>query len=495
MTARLVCLATLLALATTARAATPRYALVVGSDAGVHPIGGPMPRLRFAERDARLIAESLISRGRFDPERVSVVTGADRAAILAAAETLAEQRRRDRALFGETPALFAFMFTGHGTDGALLTLGDPLSTEDIGAIFETVGADLSVGFFDACHAGSLAVERLRAKGAEPTGFNPIALPQTRLPARGSVWLVSSRSDEVSYEHDTLGGLFSHYFIEAFDAAPADRFGVPLEAMWEYARRRTALHARRLDRAQTPQKVVRRLTSQGPIYFSFPRARTAQLVMGPAVEGRFFLSYRDDTLVESVDKRAGEALEVAIHPGPLVVSVDDGGRRPVWSTEVAEGARLTLDVGAGATGAAPGHVPAAVDRLEGKGVAAALDLAGQSPGDEWWIAAGGRVTPGIDGSAGLYGAELALRRLRGPVGLGIAAGWVQRRDDFEAWSSRIDGGSLRLEGALGLPFGRARLAALAEVEGQWALQRFADGARQDRWTWSLGMGVRGWYGLG
>lgn len=479
-----------LCLAAAARAETNRYALVVGNNVGVHPEVGEMTPLRHAERDAAALGAALVRHGGFDRARVVVLTGVGPDAIDAAAARLGALRAADRAAFGDTPALFGFFFTGHGSEGALLTPGAPLDGDDLAAVYAAVGAELNVGFFDACHAGSLAVERLRAKGAEPTGFNPVAaFPEAVLPAEGTVWLLSSRPDEISFEHDRLGGLFTHYFIEAFTAVESDRFGVSLDAMWEHARRETALHARRLARAQTPQKVVRTLTAQGPIYFSFPRARTARLTLGAEVEGEFFLSYRDDTRVERVVKAPGASLVVAIHPGPLMVS-RAVGEAPIWSTAVEPGGWLWLD-GAPRRGVAPGFEATPV---QAKGeVDLALTAIDARRG--WWLDAGGRWTPAPGLAAGVWGGELGARWVDGRWSAGAAVGYAGRRDRFEAWGSALDMATARGELGWGGALGRWRLEGVGAVEGGLGVQRFGEGVTRGRALGALGVSARGWLSLG
>lgn len=474
-----------LAAISAARADTLRYALVVGNNHGVHPTLGPQRPLRHAERDAHALAESLRRLGRFEDERVAVVTGADRDAILRAAAQLAARRRRDRLRLGAGPALFMFFFTGHGAERALLTPGAPLAVDDITAIFERVDAELAVAVVDACHAGSLAGSLaesvLQGKGAAPTGFNPITVPDAPLTARGLVWLMSSRPEETSYEHRRLGGLFTHYFIDALTAAPADRLGVSLDAIWEHARRRTTLHARRLDRAQTPQKIVRRLTAQGPIYLSFPRARTARLVLGEAVDGELFLSYLDDASTERVVKHRGAPLELAIHPGPLVVSMADahGTRRPVWAVDVTQNAHLHLDA-TGVTRALAPH-PDAVDK------GARVD-----PEARWWLDVGGRASPWVELAASRWGVELAAHRETGRASLGAAIGWSHRgRDTFETWASTLSGASVRLEAGPATTTHGVRLGLLGHLDGELGWQEFGDGVTKTRTVWAVGALGRLW----
>lgn len=306
-----------------------RYALVVGNNHGETP-GRSLPELRHAEREARELSTQLIGRGNLAQERVVVVTGGTRADILAGARRLAETRNADRTLLGDLPTLFAFFFTGHGVAGELLTVDQPLNGEDLAQIFREMDASLSVGFFDACFSGSLDDDTLFSKGARPTGFNPIAeLPKEVLNSEGTVWLVSSRPNELSYEDSRLGGVFTHYFIESFDRAPSDAIGIRFDDMWEYARRRTQEHTQARGKSQTPEKIIRKMKSRAPLYFSFPNERSARVRFTSEVSGSYLLQHEHGALTERIEKKPGVPLEVSTYPGAILVARLDarGTARP------------------------------------------------------------------------------------------------------------------------------------------------------------------------
>ena len=358
-----------------------RYALVVGNDVGLAP-GLSLPALRHAEQDARDLAELLATYGKFDPERIVVVTGADRLTILAAAARLAALRESDRAQAGEVSTLFAFFYSGHGLRGQLLTPGDPLEGADLGAIFRGMDAAFSLGFFDTCYAGSL-----EAKGAAYVGpVNPLSgLPEDVLRAEGAIWLVSSKPDQVSYEDPEMGGVFTHYFKEAFVAAEADRVGVSLDRMWEYASEATQAHAERHGHEQTPQKKVERLRVEGPVYFSFPTTRSARLLLGEETQGTFVLRYPGSALVERVVKAKGAPLSVAVPSGPLHIAYPRTGDEPktIWRVTVRDGETLRVRPGEPPPG---GREPGfARTRLVGKGEEGPLVLETDAPRGELAIA--------------------------------------------------------------------------------------------------------------
>ncbi|OGQ82893.1 MAG: hypothetical protein A2289_07390 [Deltaproteobacteria bacterium RIFOXYA12_FULL_58_15] len=297
-----------------------RFAIVVGNNHG-HTDAAQLKNLLHAEREARRLRDHLVDLGNFDRNRVELLTGASRQQILDAADRLAKRHAEERKALGDTSTLFAFFFTGHGLGGELLTATDPITSEDLRNIFATMDATLTLGFFDACYAGQLDIH---SKGAVATpGFNPIeALPREILNAQGTMWFVSSQPDELSYEDEKLGGLLTHFFIEAFTLAETTGVGVPLENMWEYARSRTRAHAARFGRTQTPAKLVRQLEARGPLYLSFPKRRTASLAFDAAIDGEFLVQYEQGALVEKVTKAAGSELELPMYPGPIsVVAMD------------------------------------------------------------------------------------------------------------------------------------------------------------------------------
>ncbi len=316
-----------------------RYALVIGSNRGVSDSVELEP-LQHAERDATAIAAQLVRLGNFQANRVELVVGGGRKAILAAAERLVARHHKDQAELGALPTLFTFFFTGHGLAGKLLTADVPLDGADLAEIFSKMDSQLTLSFLDACYAGSIDWEALKAKGATPTpGFNPITeLPKEVLDSEGTMWFVSSQAGEFSYEDKIFGGLFTHFLLEGFTQAPQDGIGVSLENLWEYARQRTSTFAAKNGRAQNPEKIVRRLKSRSPIYLSFPTERTAALIFDAAIEGTFLVQYEQAALVEHIVKPAGLRLEVRTHDGDVVLT-RLGGSGPAVPNQ-----RLTLAKG-------------------------------------------------------------------------------------------------------------------------------------------------------
>ena len=330
----------------TAHAETRRYAIVVGSNLGQTSSGVMLPPLRHAEREAEELHEQLLRRCHFaaDGQRTLLLTGATRAEVMAAIRQLHAQKAQDTARNGEAESFFALFFTGHGQEGELLLRDGPIAASTLASFFETMNATFSLGFFDACHSGSLHDPMLAPKGAAPVPGLALfsELPEDTLTAEGRIWFVSSAADEASYEDDRLGGVFTHYFIAALKHAPPDGPGIPLSRIWEYTRQRTTEYTARHGRRQTPHLFSQAMNA-GALYFSFPAKREASLWVAPEITGQIELAYTAGQYSETHHKTRHLPLELPIFTGRAHVRVTAGGQALQQHTfEITPGARIRLE---------------------------------------------------------------------------------------------------------------------------------------------------------
>jgi hypothetical protein len=330
-----------------AKAVTLRYALIIGNNFGVDENGKQLlPPLMHAEREARLLKERLVGISNFDKseKRTRLLTAATIDDVKKAFAELASQRQEDEALLDNFDSIFLLYFTGHGLSGKLLLRDGPLFDDTLTELFNSVGADFSVGVFDACYAGSLYSE-LKEKGIRPEqAFNiGQTLPSEVLSAKGSVWLVSSGSDQPSYEDDHLGGVFTHFFIEALVKAEPDGPGITLERIWQYAQKKTTRYAAQRSRRQVPEQLVYKMRAQGPVYFSFPRPRSATLVLSKELEGKFALSYASGHLTEVFTKKRGSQESIPVFAGDarLILLSGDATENPERTFTLGEGGTLVI----------------------------------------------------------------------------------------------------------------------------------------------------------
>jgi hypothetical protein len=313
-------------------AVTLRYALVIGNNIGVDADGNePFPPLVHAEREASRLKKQLVEVSHFDPssKRTKLLLSATRGEVTAAFKALSKQRQEDSRLFDNMESIFLLYYTGHGLSRRLLLSDGPLPAATLTNLFSEIGADFSVGVFDACYSGSLD-NLLKEKGIRPTrGLNMAKnLPEEVLSAKGSIWYVSSGAGEPSYEDKNIGGVFTHFFIEALASAEPSGPGITLDSIWKYAREKTVAYTAGHNRHQIPEQFVAKLRAKAPIYFSFPSPRSASLILSENLGGKFALSYGDGHLVEVFEKPKGRQKKLSVYPGKARLMVlDVGSKRP------------------------------------------------------------------------------------------------------------------------------------------------------------------------
>lgn len=475
------------AVAAPAHGVTMRYALIIGNNVGVDSDGSqPLPPLQHAEREAKRLKERLVGLSNFDAssKRTRLLTGATVEQVRVAFRALARQKEADQKLFGEVGSIFLLYFTGHGLAGRLLLRDAPLTAEALGELFNSVGADLSVGVFDACYAGSLDGV-LTEKGIRATpGLNIIRdLPREVLSTEGSVWYVSSGSGQPSYEDDQLGGVFTHFFIEALEKAPPEGPGITLDSIWRYVREHTTSYAAARQRSQIPEQLVAKMRSKAPVYFSFPVPRSATLVLSEQLEGEFALSYANGHLTEVFHKEAGQRRELAVYPGSarLILLNDRQTPRRERPLTLAKKGRLVLQ-----TMPERGPYPAVGERsipLQEKGFGAKERVVAH------------QIDPGISVLTGVgYGFSHSAREMLHPrhrlsipvrldwggvvAGLGITYGIDER--EYPAWryTAHMVGGAL--DGGYGWDLGPTRLSAMLGLAFHHIWQSFDAEEQKSGW---------------
>ena len=207
-----------------------------------------IPKLDYAVADAEAFCRVLVDpeRGRFHPDNVKLLPESE-ATLIGIRRAIGIWLREQVA---KNPgAMAVIFFCGHGeceadplrreTDGYakyLLPVDadarelwlTALSSASFTELLTAVNAKRLVILLDACFAGAV----VEAGGAKARGDLPAALDisddiQKRLQAQaGTVIISAARSNQRSYEHESLGhGIFTHHLIEALSAkADFDRDG-------------------------------------------------------------------------------------------------------------------------------------------------------------------------------------------------------------------------------------------------------------------------------
>jgi hypothetical protein len=210
-----------------ATAAGGRYAIVIGVNAG----DASDVVLRYAEADARRVAETMRGVGEFLPEDVTLMTGVNAEDVRRALITL-NARLRDRA---DASMLFVF-YSGHADAEALHLGGTRIGHDELRNLTMASPARTRVLVVDSCRSGALT----RVKGGKPgPSFEIRATAPTE--ASGFAILTSSAAGEDAQESDQLqASVFTHHLVSGLlGAADDNRDGrISVEEAFGYASGRT-----------------------------------------------------------------------------------------------------------------------------------------------------------------------------------------------------------------------------------------------------------------
>jgi hypothetical protein len=216
-----------LAVSATAAADPNRFALVVGDN---HGEAGEQT-LRYAQSDAERLATVLKTLGGFEPQNVTVLTGASAEEVERVLEALDQ---RARAFPGDS--LLLVYYSGHADAAALHLAGSRLPIATLAARVAHSAASARVLVLDACRSGTIT----RVKGGTPAPAFDVT-PAFAVGAEGVALLSSSAAGESSQESDALGAsFFTHALVSALlGAGDANRDGeVTLAEAFAYAREQT-----------------------------------------------------------------------------------------------------------------------------------------------------------------------------------------------------------------------------------------------------------------
>lgn len=216
-------------LISTSALAERRFAVVIGHNEG-QP--GEQP-LRYAERDATRLGETLLQVGGFRPEDVLVLRGDDVATVRRALLTMNDRIRAT----GKGDALLMVAWSGHADSDALHLGGERLELEELETIVRGSSASFRLLVLDACRSGAVT----RVKGVTSAPSFPldgaVSSATSGDVAEGYVVLTAAAAGEDAQESDTLrGSFFTHHFISGLLGAADDNDNdeVTLDELYRHA---------------------------------------------------------------------------------------------------------------------------------------------------------------------------------------------------------------------------------------------------------------------
>jgi hypothetical protein len=231
----LVLLAALPSPASSAR----RVAVIVGTN---HAVPG-RERLRYADQDARDLADVLIRAGQFQAADVHTLIEPDPNDVTSRLDAMLAEASRTR-----EETLLLFYYSGHADDRALYPSGRPLPLTDLRSRLGDARAAVRIGIIDACRGGAWT----RAKGLKAEPPFEVIVPLD-VASEGSILMSSSSGEESAHEADSLhGSFFTHHLVAGLRGAAASSNSgqVTLTEAFAYAQRYTVRDTSRI--AQDPQ---------------------------------------------------------------------------------------------------------------------------------------------------------------------------------------------------------------------------------------------------
>jgi hypothetical protein len=302
-----------IALSSRALAAPPvRILLAVGQDVGA----AEDEPLRYAERDARRVAQLFTALGDVDPKRSYLLTDASADRVR---QTLAEIRGRSIEL-GD--AILIVYVSSHADSNGLHLGKSRLPYAELRALIASIPARLRLLITDACTSGAL----IRVKGGRP--IKPFAIDlEGGHDIQGQVVITSTGPSEPAQEWEALGGsLFTHHLLSGLRGA-ADRNGdgrVTLFEAYSYSYDRTlAASTDASAGAQHPSHEID-LRGEGDLVLTRPGGRNSGLGLAAPLSGRYVVtSTLGGELIAEVDKVEGRPVRLALDPGRYLVRKPEG----------------------------------------------------------------------------------------------------------------------------------------------------------------------------
>ena len=287
-----------------AEANQPAFALVVGANAG----GRAQAPLRYAESDARHVAEVLRDLGGYRADHIQLALHPTRAQLYAALDVLTA-RAVSEASAGRRPRVF-FYYSGHARSSALNLGHEEVPLSELRQRLVGVAGGLTIVVLDACQSGAFS----RVKGAEPSAdfsYNSLA----RLSASGVAVLASSSASELSQESDRLGSsYFTHHLLVGLRGA-GDASGdgkVSLDEAYRYAYHQTLVATTATAVGAQHVSLEVDLVGKGEVAITTPAAADAQLELAAALEGEVLVERRSArAVVAELHKAKGAAVRLGL----------------------------------------------------------------------------------------------------------------------------------------------------------------------------------------
>jgi hypothetical protein len=313
------------------------YGILVGSNAG----GPGQQTLRYAEDDAKKMADVLRQLGRYGQTDLQILAHPDGAKVLATVDDVA-QKMKAHAAKGEQ-AILVFYYSGHAKANAFDLGAEELAIATLRDRLRQIPSTLTLVILDACQSGQFA----RVKGVEPAAdfsFNSVS----RIGQKGIAIMASSSAQELSQESDELkGSVFTHHLVTALrGAADADGDGrVSLDEAYRYAYRRTLATTAQTQVGSQHVTLETDLAGQGDVPVTYPADAKSQLELPGPLDGKVLVQHRaSGNVVAEVQKSPGAPIRLAFVAGGYEAIVRTAGKIMDCKLTLADDRVTPIDLG-------------------------------------------------------------------------------------------------------------------------------------------------------
>ncbi len=302
-----------------------RFALIVSANDG----GPGRPTLRYADSDARAVAEVLRSLGGLRDEDTVVVPAVTRAGLQAGFDRLRQALARSAG--GRSRRELFVYYSGHSNEEGLLLGREQVAYDELRRWIADTDADVRIAILDSCASGAL----IRAKGgARRASF----LQDASTASRGHAFLTASAADESAQESDRIGGaFFTHFLVSGLrGAADTSRDGrVTLSEAYNYAYAETLFRTERTVGGPQHANYDIQMAGTGDLLVMTDlRATGAGLLIDENVAGRLYVRDSSGRLLVELRKEPLYPVELGLGPGQYRVFLDADGK-PMEASVVLE----------------------------------------------------------------------------------------------------------------------------------------------------------------
>jgi len=315
-------------------AARRRFALIASANDG----GPGRSNLRFADSDARSVADVMQTLGGVRGDDLVMLPAARRRSLRGGFERIAKliaseaRPRTQRELF--------VYYSGHSDEEGLLLGGERVSYQELRSWIGEAGADVRIAILDSCASGALI--RLRGVIRRPSFLEDLSTS-----TQGHAFLTASSADEAAQESDRIGAaFFTHFLLSGLrGAADANRNGhVTLNEAYQFAYHETLSRTERTVAGAQHPEYDWHLSGKGELVMTSLQETSAGLVLDEKVTGRVYVRDTNGRLLVELRKEPNTPVELGLPPGEYRVNIDDDGRPLSARIKLVEGRRFRLTTG-------------------------------------------------------------------------------------------------------------------------------------------------------